>query len=74
MPAQLPLGSELWLLFFDPEKNAYAPKCVGTISRVLADRYFAGGKWHQPGHPHWGSEADALSWVEKHPFSAPTIK
>jgi hypothetical protein len=70
----LPIGSELWLLYFDAPGNRYVARYEGTISRVLADRYFAGGKWHQPGHPHFSSDAEAKAWIEKHPFSAPSIK
>ena len=63
MPALLPLGSELWLAFYEAKTGAYVPKCVGTISKIIGDRYFAGGKWHQPAYPHFGTEAEARAWI-----------
>ena len=69
----LPLGSELWLAYYDQLNNRFVPKCAGTISRIVGDRYFAGGAWHRPGFPHWGSEAEALKWCEGRP-EIPAIK
>jgi hypothetical protein len=70
----LPLGSELWLLYFDAQSNNYVPKCVGTISRIVGDRYFAGGGWTIATGQQWGSEEAAREWIARHPFSAPSIK
>jgi hypothetical protein len=70
----LPLGSELWQLFYDRDGDCYVPKNAGTVGRVAGSRAFAGGRWHELGYPYFTSKAEADAFVTEHPFSAPTIK
>jgi len=70
----LPLGSELWLLYFDATSNGYAPKCVGTVTRTQGSRVLAGNRWHELKYPYFTSKAAADAYVAEHPFSAPSIK
>lgn len=70
----LPLGSELWLLFFDATSNRYAPRCMGKVTRAQGSRVLAGNRWHDLAYPYFTSKAAADAYVADHPFNAPTIK
>ena len=75
VPADLSLGSELWLLYFDRDSNAYEPKLEGTVEAIGYRGYYVGGRWFAKDTvPMFGSEDEAIDYIAEHPFSAPEIK
>lgn len=71
----LPVGSELWLLYFDQVENRYTTKSLGKITGYERGRgyYVKGHGWVVTGFPHFGSKAEADGYIAEHPFTAPTI-
>lgn len=73
-PPTFPLGSDLYALFFDHSIYNYRPGLVGKVQRVTNDTVTAGGKVFQRDDRIFGSEAEAVAYIEANPFGVPTIK
>jgi hypothetical protein len=67
----LPLGSELWQLFYDIESDTYVPRCWGKVTTVRGDERFASGRW-RAGYPMFGTRGEADDYVAAHPRQTPT--
>lgn len=67
------LGSELYQLFYNLERDTYAPRCLGKVTARRGDEYFAGGAW-RGGFPMFSSREEADAFVTAHPRQTPTIK
>jgi len=67
----LPIGSPVYLRYFDPRTGNYTPKHVGTLERVDGHRWLVSGRWRDVPNPAhaWGSEEEGRAYIEKHPFT-----
>lgn len=75
MGARLPLGSELWALYYSAELNNYEPRLEGKVKGISGGCYIVGPKRIPLGtYPLFGSRAEADAYIAEHPFEAPTIK
>jgi hypothetical protein len=72
---RIPIGSELWALFYDLEKDERYAKLVGIVTGYRKGAYQIDRvKWCEDGYPLFRSEADAKVWIAENPLKMPTIK
>jgi hypothetical protein len=58
----LSLGSELWRIFYSAPKNIFTAGRVGRVTRIIGDKVFAGGRWHDCSGSGLMTKGEAQAW------------